>query len=195
MKKLITAGLGFVMILTGAAILAAAVDESKKNVQSEEFKMPEPQKEHKWLQQMVGQWDADIEVYEPNKPVQKSKGSESVRMIGGFWMLAEDKGMVMDKPFTGILTIGYDTDKKKYVATWVDSMNNYLWKYEGTVDEDGDKLTLLGEGPCPRFPGKILKFKHTLELKSKDDRVYSSYMQEEDGKWTPMVTIHYRLKR
>lgn len=44
-------------------------------------------------------------------------------------------------PMCGIQTIGYDATKKKYVGTWVDSMMNYLWLYEGNVDETGNKLT------------------------------------------------------
>src|SRR5687767_2205002 len=105
MKKITTAGF-IVALLTGAAILSAQ-DESKDS-QKDAMKMPEPQKEHEWLQQFVGEWEADIEMnMEPEKPPQKQKGTESTRSIGGFWILAENKGSFMDKPFTGLLTIGY----------------------------------------------------------------------------------------
>ena len=73
-------------------------------------------------------------------------------------------------------------------------MNNYLWKYEGTVNEEGKTLTLETEGPCPMKPGKLSKFKEVIEFKSKDHKVFTSSMQEDDGKWSTMMTIHYRKK-
>jgi hypothetical protein len=193
MKKIATAGF-VVALLTVAAILPAQ-DESKKSTSESVMKMPEPQKEHEWLQQFVGEWDADIEMYmEPGKPPQKQKGTESTRSIGGFWVLAENKGTFMDKPFTGFMTLGYDPEKKKYVGTWIDSMNSYLWKYEGTVNEGGKVLTLNTEGPCPKAPGKLSKFKEVVEFKSKDHRVFTSSIQDDDGKWSTVMNINYRRK-
>ena len=52
--------------------------------------------------QMVGEWEAEVEMFkEPGKPPEKSWGTESVRASGGFWILAENKGTHMDKPFIG----------------------------------------------------------------------------------------------
>lgn len=55
-------------------------------------------------------------------------------------------------------------------------------------------LTLEGEGLCPSAPGKMVKFKDTMELKTKDHRVFTSTMQDESGKWVTGMTIHYRRK-
>ena len=174
-----------VTLLCGANLLQAA----------EMPKMPPPQKEHAWLQQFVGEWESECEMFmEPGKPPTKSKGSESTRSIGGFWILADNKSSFMDMPFTGLMTLGYDPEKKKYVGTWVDSVNSYLWKYEGTVDAAGKTLTLETEGPCHNAPGKLSKFKEVVEFKSKDRKVFSSSMQGEDGKWVTMMTINYQRR-
>jgi len=158
--------------------------------------MTTPQKEHQWLQQLAGEWDADCEfTMEPGQPPVKSKGTESARMLGGFWLVAENKGVMMDKPFTGILSIGHDIDKKRFVGTWVDSMAPLLWNYTGSVDDAGKKLTLEAEGPCPMQPGKIFKFKESLEIKDADHKVFTSMMQGEDGKWTTNGTITYTRKK
>jgi hypothetical protein len=157
---------------------------------------PKPEQEHEWLQQLVGEWESDVEMFiEPGKPPLKSKGTESVRAIGGFWTLAENKGEAFGQPFTGLLTLGYDATKKRYVGTWVDSMTGYLWTYEGTVDATGKVLTLETQGPCPDAPGKLSQFKEVLALKSKDHKVFSSSIQGEDGKWTTMMTINYHRKK
>jgi hypothetical protein len=44
----------------------------------------EPQQEHQWLQQLVGEWTYEAEAtMEPGQPPSKFEGSESVRSLGG----------------------------------------------------------------------------------------------------------------
>jgi hypothetical protein len=183
MKKI--AITGFVgLLVAGAAVVQAEETPS----------LPGPAKEHEWLQQLVGEWDSESEmIMEPGAPPQKSKGTESVRAIGGFWVMAENKGDVLGTPVTGILTLGYDAQKQKYVGTWVDSMTGYLWTYEGTLDEAGKVLTLETEGP--NFTGAgTARFKDVIEVKSKDHKVLTSSMQGEDGEWVTFMTAQYRRK-
>jgi hypothetical protein len=161
--------------------------------QPEMPEMPKPQKEHAWLERFAGKWDAESEIYmEPDQPPLKVKGEESARMIGGFWLMAESKSEIFDTPVTGILTLGYDPEAKTYVGTWVDSMTGYLWTYKGTVDDDGKTLTLTTRGPCPKKPGTLANFREVLELKEKDHKTFTSFMQEDDGSWTKLVAINYR---
>jgi len=159
----------------------------------EQPKMPQPQKEHEWLKQLAGDWDLDIQMQEPGKDTTKSKGTESTRLIGGFWSLSEVKSTMMDMPFTGVMTLGYDIQNKKYVATWIDSMSDYLWKYDGSVDPSGKILTLETTGPCPMQGGKMTKFKDVVEIKDKDHRTFTSFV-DFDGKMVQMLTINYTRK-
>lgn len=58
----------------------------------------EPQKEHQWLQQLVGEWTYESECsMEPGKPPEKCTGSESVRSLGGLWVLCEGRGEMPGK--------------------------------------------------------------------------------------------------
>jgi hypothetical protein len=158
--------------------------------------MPKPVKEHQWLQQFAGEWDAVSEMYmEPGKPPLKAKGTESVRKIGGFWTMSENKSTVMEMPMTGILTLGYDPEKKKFIGTWVDSMTSHMWTYEGKLDSTGKVLTLETEGPCPMSSSGMAKFKEVIDFKSKDHKVFSSSVQGDDGKWQTMLKIDYRRKK
>jgi hypothetical protein len=155
-----------------------------------------PQKEHEWLQQLVGDWECDSEaVLAPGQPAVKSKGTENVRAVGGLWVVAEIKGTTFDTPFTGMMTLGYDAQKKKYIGTWIDSMNGHLVIYDGAVDEAGKTLTLLTEAPNPLAAGKLCKFKDVFEIKSKDHKVLTSSMQGDDGKWVAFLTVNYRRKK
>lgn len=160
-----------------------------------EAEMPKPAKEHEWLQQFAGEWDVASEmIMDPAQPAVKSKGTESSRMLGGFFAVCEIKSELMGTPFSGILTLGYDTEKKKYTATWIDSMTGKLWVYGGTVDAAGKILTLEAEGPCPMQPGKLVKFRDVIEFKNKDHKVVTSSM-ELDGKWMVFQTANHTRKK
>ncbi len=146
--------------------------------------MPTPQKEHEWLKQFVGNWDSEAEgVMAPGQPPVKCNGTMSTRMLGGFWMVSDVKGDMMGMPIEAIHTVGYDAKAKKYVGSWVDSMMNHMWKYQGTVDATGKILTLEAEGPNMSQPDKTSKYRDVYEFKSKDHFTMSSEMLGDDGKW------------
>jgi hypothetical protein len=157
--------------------------------------MPQPTKEHEWLKKFAGEWNTVTEIYmEPGKPPMKATGTETAKMLGGFWVVGENKGEMMGAPFTGMMTFGYDPQKKKYVGTWVDSNTSMLWQYLGTVDGSGRILTLETEGFCP-MEGKVCQFRDTIEFKSDDQRVMTGERQSTDGKWTKMMTVTATRKK
>jgi hypothetical protein len=163
---------------------------------AEDPMMPAPQKEHQWLKQLAGEWETEAEmVMEPGKPPLKCTGTETVRTLGGFWLVGEMKSNVMGIPVTGVMTVGYDNAKKKYVGTWVCSMEGHLWKYEGEVDSAGKVLTLNTEGPDMTKPGKMCKMKDVLEVKGPDHVVLTSHMLTEDGKWVQFMTMTKKRKK
>ena len=157
---------------------------------------PQPQKEHEWLQQFVGEWETEAEcTIAPGQPPIKCEGVEKAEMLGGFWMTARGQSEMMGMKISSVLTIGYDPEQEKYVGSWIDSMSSYLWHYAGSVDKSGKALTLLTEGPCHLRPGEVCKFKEVVEFKSADERVFTSSVQGEDGEWTTFVTVKYRRKK
>jgi hypothetical protein len=162
--------------------------------------MPKPakvEKEHEWLKQLVGEWDMQFEMTAaPGQPAMPpSKGTESVRSFGEIWTIAECKSQMGDMPFTGLMTLGYDPVKKKFVGTWIDSTNAYMWSYLGTLDEAGKVLALEAEGPNPMAEGKTAKFRDAIEIKSKDQRVLTSSMLGDDGKWVSFMKVTYTRKK
>jgi hypothetical protein len=182
------------MSVVGALLAATAVYAEEEKVEMAP-PMPQPTQEHMWLRQLTGDWTADVEMFmDPAKPPETSQGTESVRKIGGFWVVADYSGTMMGAPFSGMFTLGYDPEAKKYISTWIDSMGSHLWRSEGTMDSSGKILTMEGEGPCPNAPGKMATFRDTIELKSDDQRVLTSEMQDESGKWVTGMIINYQRK-
>lgn len=133
---------------------------------------------------------------EPGKPPEKFKGTESVRSLGGLWVLAEGQGeMPGGGAMTTLMTLGYDPPTKRYVGTFIGSMMTHLWVYDGALDAAERVLTLDTEGPSMAAEGKMTKYKDVIEFKSGDHRVLTSHMLGDDGKWHPFMTAHYRRKK
>lgn len=156
----------------------------------------EPQREHLWLQKLVGNWTYEAEaLMEPGKPSEKCAGSETVRSLGGLWILAEGEGeMPGGGAATMLLTLGYDPQKQRFVGTWIGSMMTHLWVYEGALDETGTTLTLNTEGPDMSAGGKMTAFRDVIEFEGDDHRTLTSHMLRADGEWLKIMTADYRRK-
>jgi hypothetical protein len=157
----------------------------------------EPQKEHQWLQNLVGEWTCEGEaVMKPGEAPAKWKATESVRALGGLWIVAEAEGeMPGGGTATTMMTLGYDLQKKRYVGTFVGSMMTNVWVYEGALEAGGTILPLDTEGPDMSAQGKTTKYRDVIELKSNDHRVLKSQMLAQDGAWHEFMTATYRRKK
>jgi len=156
---------------------------------------PQPVEQHQWLHRLVGEWDTKVHITPEGMDPMDSEGTATTRPIGGFWIQTDNRGEFVGMPFNGVMTLGFDTEKEKYVGTWVDSMGGYLWQYEGTLDESQRKLTLKTEGPCPNNPGGHSQFEEVLEIKSDDHFIFTSAIQGDDGEWNRMMKVDYRRKQ
>ena len=158
----------------------------------------QPQKEHGWLEKLVGEWTYEGEApAEPGKPPEKFSGTETVRSLGGLWFVAEGRGTVPGGDgHTTIATVGYDPQKRTYVGTWIGSMMNHLWVYErGDVDATERVLTLEAEGPSMTEEGKTARYRDVIEFRSDDERILTGNVLGNDGKWEQMMSMTYRRKR
>lgn len=158
---------------------------------------PTPQKEHQWLQRMVGEWEMEAEcVMGPGEPPMKTKAVEQVKPIGDLWVQGEGEG---DIPGGGCsqsrLTLGFDPQKNRFVGTFVASVMPNLWVYNGTLDAGGKVLTLDTEGPSFAGDGTLVKYQDIIEMKSDDHRVMTSRVLGTDGTWNQFMTANYRRRK
>lgn len=165
--------------------------------QQESTMSNQPQNEHDWLQKLVGEWTYETEVtMGSDQPPEQSTGTESVRSLGGLWIVAEGQGEMPGLGIaTTIMSLGYDPQKQRYVGTWIGSMMTYLWVYDGELDADERVLTLNAEGPSMTAEGKMAKYKDAIKFKSNDHRVLTSYALGDDGQWHKFMTANYRRKQ
>lgn len=157
----------------------------------------EPQKEHLWLHRLVGDWTYEIEAcMKPGEPPQKLKGSETVRSVGGIWIVCEGQGeMPGGGMATTILTVGFDPAAKKFVGSWIGSMMTYLWHYEGTLDAAERVLTLNCEGPIFDGTGGTTKYKDVHTIISDNERTLAGNFLDREGNWNEMMTCTFRRAR
>jgi uncharacterized protein YndB with AHSA1/START domain len=170
---------------------------SQPAISMEACMIAKPEKEHEWLQQMVGDWTFDHACPPgPDGQEHKASGTERVYSLGGLWIIGEGQGNMPDgSPAHMRLTLGYDPAKKQFVGTWIGSMMTHLWTYAGTLDPTGKILTLDTEGPNMAQPGKLSRYQDIYAIVSPDHRTLTSRMQMDDGTWQTFMTATYRRKK
>jgi hypothetical protein len=154
----------------------------------------EPQQQHRWLQQLVGDWVWESGVpAEPGKPAETVTGKETVRSIGDIWFIAEGRG---EKPGGGeartMMTLGYDPQDQRFVGTWIGSMMHHLWVYDGELDDAGKVLTLHAVGPDFQAPGRTRQYRDIIEIEDADHRLLTGLMLGHDGEWQELMQTRYR---
>jgi hypothetical protein len=154
----------------------------------------EPQKEHKWLQQLLGDWTYESEMeMGPGQPPEKCPGTESVRALGELWVVCEGRGKMPDGgPAIMLMTLGYDPAKKAFIGSWAGSMMTHMWIYRGALDAAQKVLTLDTEGPSFAGDGKMARYQDLITIKSDDERELSSRVLQDDGSWKHFMTATYR---
>ena len=155
---------------------------------------PEPHAMHRWLQQLLGDWNNESSCdMGPEQPAEQAKGTEHVRALGDLWVLCEGTGTM---PGGGdarmLMTLGYDPDKSVFRGTWVGSMMTHMFVYEGTLDADQKVLTLETEGPSFKGDGKTARYRDVITIVSANERTLTSFALQPDGRWSQMMQATYR---
>jgi len=164
--------------------------------------MPKPGPEHAIFKDIAGSWDAKVESFmAPGAPPSVSSGTETSRVgCGGLCLITDFKSsFVMGPPgtpatpFEGHGTETYDTARKMYVGSWVDSMSTGLMTSEST--HDAATKTMTGWMVGPDMEGKVSKMKSTAVMKDPNTRVFSMYNVGPDGKESLGMRITYTRRK
>jgi hypothetical protein len=133
----------FVFCLTG--VLGPAAVSAQEEAASQMPPMGPPE-EIKVLEPMVGVWNVEFSWRED--PTQEewmtSPALATIKMVlDGSAQQMEMSGEMGGMKYTGIGTMCYNRNTKKWQNTWIDNMGAYLSYAEGVM-EDG-KLTFIGK--------------------------------------------------
>ena len=153
---------------------------------------PEPTKEHHWLKQLLGEWTYEMEAEDPagSSGAEITSGTEMVYPVGDLWIQIEGN---TESPETGLsrslLTLGYDLAKGKFVGTFVSSEMDYMWYYEGSLDESGTQLTLATEGPDFEDSTKRAPYEDIIEIIGPNQRLFRSRSKDAAGEWQEFMKM------
>lgn len=160
------------------------------------------QKEHKWLQQLVGEWEGEGEgTMEPGKPPIEFRGTVSFRPLGDLWVVGEGEGTSASEGAeecgsgATLMTLGYDPQRGRFVGAFIASMMTHMWVYDGALGADGKEVTLDTEGPNMAAEGQLARFRDVLRIEDDDHHTLNSHALGEDGKWHQFMHARYRRKR
>jgi len=175
-----------------AMVFAQDRGETNKNLFKEyveKFGAPGP--EHKLLQPLVGTWRAEVKVWmDPDQSPQVSEGTLVRKSILDGRFIHEDyQGKMLDKPFQGFGTMGYDRAKRKYVTAWIDSISTALESAQGVFDEATQTWTFKHEDDCP-ITGKRIKMRDTLRIMNPNQQHMEMYRQLGAEKEMKTMEIH-----
>jgi len=157
-------------------------------------KLANPGEPHKQFASLAGSWTTKTKSWmEPNKPPTESTGScEQKMLLGGRFLQQECTGEMMRQPFTGIGVSGYDNHTKKYVSTWMDSMDTGIFFMEGTASADGKTITQKGQYDDP-IEGRM-KLRTVTKIVDNNTEIFEMYGTGKKGKETKMMEIAYTRK-
>ena len=145
-----------------------------------------PSPEHEKLKDFVGSWDAVIV-----GPGGESKGTAEYKLeCGDLWLTSTFVGDMGGMKFEGRGVDGYDTQKKKHVSVWFDSMSTTPMMFEGGYDEKTKSLTMTADGPGP--DGQMTTWKSVNVMKDKDHFTFSMFLGDSKE---PMMSIRYTRKK
>ncbi|HPF13472.1 MAG TPA: DUF1579 family protein [Planctomycetota bacterium] len=150
-------------------------------------------KQHEMVTQGAGEWEGTITMHLPGAPEPVVTAcTESVQAIGDYWTVSDFQSNFEGQAFQGSSTMGYDVEKKKFVATWVDSMSTSFTQMEGTYDANKKVIVMDYEAKDPAT-GEAKDARMTLQHNG-DSYTSSFYDVTEDGENLTMVIEMHRKK-
>lgn len=151
---------------------------------------------HKALEGLVGTWDVKSKVsMAPGAPPEETTGtSENKMILGGRYLEQHYEGTAMGQPFHGIGVTAFDNYKRKFVATWIDSMGTGIVMTTGTFNKAGKVITSWGTMDDPAMK-KTTKVKTVVTIVDADHHTYESWSGGPDGKMVKNLEIHFTRRK
>ena len=175
------------LIMAQAVFVLASCSAVAQDTQPAQSKSDSPTG-FAFLKQFEGDWLTVSKQPTDDESAQGETATLSSRAIGNHWIVNKHQGEIGGTKFEAMQSIGYDSTKKQFVGTWIDSALSYTWHYKGSLDSTGKKLLLEAEGPDWNDMSKMRNYRDVYEFKSKDEIAGTSQMMNDQGEWKTFMT-------
>lgn len=176
---------------------SAPTDEAAMMKQMME--LAQPGENQKLLASLVGNWTTNTKMWmAPDAPPTQSTGSATRKaLMGGRYFTVDFNGTIKmpgadgklkDMSFMGNSLEAYDNVKKKFLATWIDSMSTGIFIAEGDYDPPTQTFTYTGE--YEMVPGAKIKVRQRVKIVDADHNVFE-YYENRGGQDVKTMEISY----
>ena len=199
--------MGQVMVPDNSKTAKSAGKPSKADMDKMMQQMMEMSKlneNHKLLSSLDGDWDYTVKMWmdgNTNATPQESKGVATRKTImdgryvtmdvNGTMQMPGADGKPADVPFHGMGLEGYDNVKKKFVASWIDSMGTGIEFSEGKYDPATKTFTYSME--MEPMPGMKTKVREVVKIVD-DSHMMLEWYETQAGKEKKTMEISYTKK-
>jgi hypothetical protein len=181
------AGAGALIVVVTSLVYA---QEKGRDRPEDDAKLGRPGLEHERLRALVGTWELTSRGLG-----RESKGSAIYKSIfGGRFVTEEVKVLFLGQTMEWLGIYGYDSNKKKYTAVWVDNMDTTTESAEGVADPAGRVFHFRGEHLDPRS-GKMAAYTWRLSLAGDDALEIVMFQDDGQGKEQEVVRIAGRRSK
>ena len=188
---------------TGAS--APTGEPNAADMMKQMMEMSKLNENHKLLSSLDGNWDYTIKFWmnpDPNAKPQESKGTATRKSImGGRYVMMDvsgkmqmpgEDGKMKDITFKGMGMEGYDNVKKKFVASWIDSMGTGIEFSEGTYDPATKSFTYTSE--MEPVPGMKTSIREVIKI-ADDSNMMLEWYENQGGQEKKTMEISYTKKK
>ena len=159
----------------------------------------------KWMESMMpgemqsnlasneGEWSTETTLWlNPSAPPVTSKGACVNKMIlGGRYLESRHTGTVMNMPFEGIGTYGFDNVKKVFVVSWIDNMGTGIMHMEGTWDDATQSVTFRGTQADP-FTGATVDMMEVHKIIDSNNQLMEMFVVQNSHEIKTMQVKYVR---
>jgi Protein of unknown function (DUF1579) len=181
-------------VATGAALAmsVAFAQDDKKQDQTARGDSPGPV--HKRLAELAGTWDVSTRYVIGDKEREGKATCEAKMILGGRFLQQDYDSLFQGQPFHVLQLLGYDNARKKSIEIMLDTMGTGMRHNEGTVSDDGNVITNVGES-IDSQSGKPYKLHTVTTITDRDNFTLEWFRADDSGKQSKVVTLTHKRRK
>jgi Protein of unknown function (DUF1579) len=160
---------------------------SQSDCEAAMMEMGKPAAELKFVEPLIGTWDAEVKMWMgPGEPMVSKGVMVNDWVLGGRWLRHAYRG---DENFEGSGYFGFNKTTGKFEGLWIDTMLPMMQSEAGDYDERTATFNMSSESLCPMTKEPVSK-RSVVRIESPDRHVmemYFSSADEPEGKGMEIV--------